>query len=169
MNKITPIIVPCKWNVFCKPLSTILINKAPDGFLRLTPNNKLPCNVTLSAYKSFSVYPPGLSLQRYDDIVFRDVDTLLLLDCDKNFVYYNLNKIIFPNLKRIGLFSDPCEYRVLMRYDDSVEIGVTDETPKKRWWKDIDGVTKFSFSEKNNLVEHIMNGNGAIINFSKLI
>jgi hypothetical protein len=40
---------------------------------------------------------------------------LFLNKCDKNFVYYWLDKKYFPNLVNVYLGSHPCEYNVLYR------------------------------------------------------
>jgi len=50
-------------------------------------------DAAISSYKSFCVYAPGIiNHQRYNRFIFHGIDTLLLVNCDKNFVYYNLCK-----------------------------------------------------------------------------
>ena len=47
---------------------------------------------------------------------FPNTKTLILNNCEKNFVYYNLNSRIFPNLEKVYSDSHPCDPDVLHRF-----------------------------------------------------
>lgn len=50
---------------------------------------------------------------------FIGTQTVFLSDCNKNFVFYWLDRITFPNIKTIYLSNHPCEYTVLHRFKRS--------------------------------------------------
>jgi hypothetical protein len=54
-----------------------------------------------------------------DGVSFPNTVTIFLTHCDKNFVYYWLNKTTFPNVKTIYLRCHPCEHDVLHRFPES--------------------------------------------------
>jgi len=64
------------------------------------------------------------------------------------------------------MFSYPCEYSVLFRYGKDAEIAYTEETSKRMWLEEVESV-KFSVQEKNDLIKHIVNDNGTVIDFAK--
>lgn len=50
-----------------------------------------------------------------------ECETLFLNECNKNFIYYNLNNKIFPYVKSVYLRSHPCEYAVIRQFSISAD------------------------------------------------
>ena len=51
---------------------------------------------------------------------FPHIETLIAKNWDKNAVYYNINKHVFPNMKNIVLlWSSPCDYNIPWRFKDA--------------------------------------------------
>lgn len=48
--------------------------------------------------------------------VFPYTKTLFFHNCDKNFVYYNINTKKFPNLQNFYCISHPCDFSVMHRF-----------------------------------------------------
>ena len=42
--------------------------------------------------------------------------TVIINNCDKNFIYYNLNTNTFPSLERLVTNSNPCDFGVMHRF-----------------------------------------------------
>lgn len=79
----------------------------------------------------------GCNTHIYDK--FPDVETLILNNCEKNFVYFNLNSTNFPNLKTIISNSHPCDWDVMHRLQthDDYKVYLIDkyyERYYERWW-----------------------------------
>lgn len=68
-----------------------------------------------------------------DPTTFSNVHTIFATDCNKNFVYYWLNRRCFPNLRTLYLMSHPCEPHVLNQKYVTVVLGDTWEGYKKTW------------------------------------
>jgi hypothetical protein len=73
----------------------------------------------MSGYVKLTVNYCG-DIHPYDGPKFPDVEILVMNGCDKNFVYYWLNKRIFPNVKEIWLNSHPCDSSVLGRFKNAI-------------------------------------------------
>lgn len=52
--------------------------------------------------------------------VFENVETVFMRKCDKNFVFYWLNKHTFPKVKTIYLVSHPCEPEIFRRFPEGI-------------------------------------------------
>lgn len=86
-----------------------------------------------------------------DPPVFNDAKYVYMDKCNKNFVYYWLDKETFPNVKKIYLDSHPCEPCVFKRFSVGEHYNPSGETPlvlsenykeyKTRWANDFDNVT----------------------------
>ena len=94
----------------------------------------------LSTLKNKIITNKYILLTNYNDIhpfkqhpVFIDASTLVILDCDKNFVYYWMNKYAFPNVKIVYLCAHPCEPEVLRRDFDKIYLASRFKDYKKRW------------------------------------
>ena len=72
--------------------------------------------------------------------IFPRCETLFIDDCEKNYVYYNLDTHHFPNVKKIYINSHPCEYSVLHRHflvNGEIEIFLSEKWYyyyKERWF-----------------------------------
>ena len=63
------------------------------------------------------------------NVVFKEAETVVYNDCDKNFVYYWLKQSVLPSVKHVYLISHPCEPEVFYRWENTdVKIYVD-----KRW------------------------------------
>lgn len=104
---------------------------------------------------------------------FPSVEKLFVRDCDKNFVYYWLNKSHFPNVKTIYLDCHPCEYPVAHRFKDSAQLFMDEFYYKYygggRWWtKDNQYITPISTKDiLKEVQKEEKNGVVDIINFFK--
>lgn len=84
---------------------------------------------------------------------FPNCETLFIDDCDKNYVYYNLDTIHFPKVKTIYLNSHPCEYSVLHRHflvNGKVDIFLTERwyhTYKDRWFSENGYIKPIKYEE----------------------
>ena len=73
---------------------------------------------------------------------FPECETLFVINCEKNYVYYNLDTIRFPNVKKIYTNSHPCEYSVLHRHflvNGEIEIFLEEKWYhhyKDRWFSE---------------------------------
>ena len=66
--------------------------------------------------------------------IFKKAETIFMTECDKNFVYYWLDKRTFPNVQRIFLNSHPCEMPVLHRFNDALlYLNENERGYKERW------------------------------------
>jgi hypothetical protein len=52
----------------------------------------------------------------FGNLCFPNAETIVIVDCNKNFTYYWLTPKIFPNVKEIYLMSHPCDYCVCSRF-----------------------------------------------------
>lgn len=90
-------------------------------------------------------------------VQFPHAETLFVDECEKNFVYYNINTRYFPNVKTIYCNSHPCESMVLKRHHDmyiqennpdEITIYLTEQWMdmyKQKWFRNeeyIKGITK---------------------------
>ncbi|BCS83515.1 hypothetical protein QLL95_gp0608 [Cotonvirus japonicus] len=66
--------------------------------------------------------------------------TLFVDSCDKNFVYYFIDKSSFPFVKNLYLGSHPCEPEVLWRKFDNIYLLDKYSTYKERWSKNNDNI-----------------------------
>lgn len=57
-------------------------------------------------------------LDNYLNYQFPYAHTVFFHRCDKNFLFYNLRKDIFPNLERFYTNSHPCDFHVMHRFAD---------------------------------------------------
>lgn len=80
-----------------------------------------------------------------------ECETLVLDQCDKNFVYYWLDSGVFPNVRNIFLLSHPCEPNVFSRWYNIQKYYPSKTIPniflahyyeryKNRWADDMDNV-----------------------------
>lgn len=65
-------------------------------------------------------------------------EKLFVRRCDKNFVFYWINKQTFPNMKELYLLSHPCEPRVLRQNIPTIYLADNFHRYKKRWAEDLD-------------------------------
>ena len=73
--------------------------------------------------------------------VFHETETVFINHCNKNFVYYWLDKQTFPNVKKIYLSSHPCEYPVLRRFPESqIYLAHWFKNYRTRWADDLSNV-----------------------------
>lgn len=82
---------------------------------------------------------PTVTLLRFGDIhpfIPRPVflaTKVFVDDCDKNFVYYWINKNTFPKLEELHLMSHPCEPEVLQTKDYTTYLSDYFINHKYRW------------------------------------
>ena len=93
-------------------------------------------------------------LKNYNDIhPFNDgpkfaADTSHFAECDKNFVYYWLNKNTFPNVKSVYLLSHPCDMRVLHRNFNVIYLrDIFYQRYKTRWAKPLDNIVYVEYGQ----------------------
>jgi hypothetical protein len=79
-------------------------------------------NTRLDTLMNKFITNKNILLTNYNDIhpfkhhpLFINAETLFVLECDKNFVYYWINTHAFPNVKNVYLCAHPCDSRVLKR------------------------------------------------------
>lgn len=98
-------------NIFqqIKPNAELVINN-----LNTTPKN-IVGREEWSSLKNINIDDQLIVLDKMGDIhptqlkpIF-NCTTLVVKNCDKNFVYYWINSNVFPNVKYIFLLSHPCE------------------------------------------------------------
>lgn len=70
-------------------------------------------NVILTRYGDIHPFPNGPKFE---------CENLILNNCNKNFVYYWLDKKTFPKVKNVFLGSHPCEFEVLARMDSDIYV-----------------------------------------------
>lgn len=78
--------------------------------------------------------------------IFPNCKTLKFNNCDKNFVFYWLRAVVFPNVETVYMHSHPCEPQIFSRLDTNVKIYVHTKYERyvKRW---ADGKTNISIDE----------------------
>lgn len=82
-------------------------------------------NIRLSDYGD--IYP----FQNH--VIFKNAKRLIVDNCDKNFVYYWIDKVVFPNLETLYLVSHPCESAVLNRQIKTIFLHERYRRYKDRW------------------------------------
>lgn len=65
---------------------------------------------------------------------------VFIINCDKNFVYFWLNRHRFPNLETVYLASHPCELDTLYRNFKYIYLSDRYDRYKERWAKNRDNV-----------------------------
>ena len=66
-------------------------------------------------YKLGSHYIP-------ENIIFPNVKTVTLINCNKNGILRILNPIVFPNIHKINYLStDPGDFKIYKRFDDNIQ------------------------------------------------
>lgn len=80
-------------------------------------------------------------------------DTIFLDNCDKNFIYYWLDKNTFPFAKTIYLSSHPCEHDVLERDFDRIILSSNNADYKRKWAKNNDNVSVLDKKEIDDMIE----------------
>ncbi|XWV25954.1 hypothetical protein QJ857_gp1126 [Tupanvirus soda lake] len=102
-------------------------------------------------------------LEGFDDIhphnegpIFT-ANKVFLLSCDKNFVYYWLNKSTFPNASVIYLSSHPCELVVFYRNFNEICLHDHYKHYKKRWADDLENVKIITTKEINDELAKYVN------------
>jgi hypothetical protein len=93
-------------------------------------------------------------LNRYGDIhPYSDgpkflANKLYVRACDKNFVYYWINRYTFPNVKDLYLLSHPCEPTVLHRAFERIYLSEGDYNHyKERWASEKDNITSVKMDD----------------------
>lgn len=71
--------------------------------------------------------------------LFPYTKTLFFHNCEKNFVFYNLNSKKFPNLEKLYCLAHPCDFAVMHRFANKPEYTGYLTTPfyrryLNRWW-----------------------------------
>jgi len=87
--------------------------------------------------------------------IFINAETIFLSRCDKNFVFYWLNKNIFPKVKNIYLFSHPCDPEVFYRFEDVI-IYLEDyfwNIYKNLWAYDVPSIISIKEDELFNILK----------------
>ncbi|CAH6420003.1 Hypothetical protein HVR_LOCUS1056 [uncultured virus] len=74
-------------------------------------------------------------------------NTLFVHNCDKNFVYYWVNKSVFPNMKKLYLMSHPCEPEVLNQRIDRIYLANSYLRYKNRWAPRCNNVTMMEYEK----------------------
>ena len=69
---------------------------------------------------------------------------LFMLGCDKNFVYYHMNKKTFPNVTTVYLASHPCEPDVFRRKFEQIYLIDDYKHYKEKWAEGLDRVKNIS-------------------------
>lgn len=69
---------------------------------------------------------------------FPNAEKIFIRDCDKNFVYKNVDERRFPNAKELWLISHPCESYFFQRFPNSTIYLLTDSYNyyKGHWFSD---------------------------------
>jgi hypothetical protein len=86
----------------------------------------------------------------FTNIFFPDAETLFMDDCNKEFVFYNFRKHIFPRIETLFINCNPGKFDTLHRFADKEEYNVfiTSDLYKKfsgKWWdKNIDYIKEIS-------------------------
>lgn len=75
------------------------------------------------------------------------IQQLILNECDKNFIYVDVSRKKFPNVKKMWLFSHPCgggggDHLTSKFLADDFELVVLDEY--KKYFYNVDGITFIS-------------------------
>lgn len=93
--------------------------------------------------------------------IFPEAKILFLNYCEKNFIYNNMSRKIFPKVEKVFSNSHPCSHGVMHRFaNNPAYVGYL--TPEfyqhflhKRWWeKDTDYIREISYE---NYTEYISN------------
>jgi hypothetical protein len=81
--------------------------------------------------------------------VFSLANTIIFNDCEKNAVFYNLDKFRFPNARNVVLFnSHPCDYNVPHRFPEALWIV---SSGYGRYFRDIENYHELSYLEYSKL------------------
>ena len=81
----------------------------------------------------FDKFPLGGPVQNFPKLT--NIKNIYVIDCDKNFVYYHINKTYFPNVEKIYLASHPCESDVLQQENVKIYLVNWYQTYYDRWAK----------------------------------
>lgn len=79
---------------------------------------------------------------KFLDDLFPDAKILFLNNCDKNFMYYNMNRKIFPKVEKIFSNSHPYDYSLMSSFGNNNPEYVRYITPRSyrhhlhRWWEE---------------------------------
>jgi hypothetical protein len=81
---------------------------------------------------------------------------LWMFHCNKNFVYYWLDRSTFPNLQTVYLNSHPCEESVLHRGFPKMYLHERFESYKRRWAADRSDVELISETEYQKTLQKLV-------------
>ena len=93
---------------------------------------------------------------KMDGRVFK-CDTLIVDQCNKNFVYYWIHSYYFINVKNIFLFSHPAEPAFFRRWEGKSNIFLSENNLiyKNRWAAKMDNVTVIDNNIKQQILDKI--------------
>ena len=86
---------------------------------------------------------------------FPEAETVFVIDCDKNFVYYYINKSELPKMRTLYLASHPCEYPVLNGHQNintKIFLSKQFRTYFRRWGMSGEGKPKIELVEHGEIV-----------------
>lgn len=78
-------------------------------------------------------------------------EEIIITHCDKNFVYYWLDRNVFPNAKKIYLNSHPCEAEVFYR-KFNIQMSDNYKSYRARWAPDSPNVNIISQKEMDEII-----------------
>lgn len=82
--------------------------------------------------------------------------TLILNDCDKNFIYHWNNRKTFPIVENIFLLSHPCEYDVFHRWGEQPQVNIFISPQYQRyidkWAHNVKNIYLLSQNDHNKLI-----------------
>ena len=109
------------------------ITTIDDTMFRGLPHKPVRTSDKVIFYKCGDIHP-------WEDTSFPDAKVVHLEFCDKNFVYYWLKPLTFPNVNTIYLNSHPCQHSSwLTHFSENIPIYMAPrhQCYKERWYRDL--------------------------------
>jgi hypothetical protein len=109
------------------------------------------------------IYNTNIILTRYGDIhPFYDgpvftCKNLFLDHCDKNFIYYWLNRRTFPNVQNVYLGSHPCKPNVLRRDFAQIHLHEAYRNYKKKWAHENNNIQIITEEKYDEMIQYYEN------------
>lgn len=89
--------------------------------------SKIIANENIAVYNFGDIHPFE------NGPVFKNAKKLFVIDCNKNFVYYWINKSTFPNVTDLYLDSHPCDASVFKRKFNNIYVSDNYSSYTDRW------------------------------------